>query len=184
MSRVSQPTLEADEHLVAELHRLGISHLARLKIDPEHKPMPPAALIAALAGHSAARIQGALIPLYLRRPDLQPYLVQALERLDRPAAFNLQLYYQAAVYLQRELAPVLVSKLDRYSVLPDLFSAALGLPTADTIPAGHLTAQPALNALGEQHQRHSDRHYNWAGSYRQHIPWLIKHLGPDHTSSD
>ncbi len=181
MALVSQPIVEDDERLVIELHRLGIGHLARLKTSPEHSPIPPERLIAALAAHSEARLNGALVLLFLRQPAYHQYLPEVMELLNAQDAITLRLYYQAAVYLQRELAPGLGERLAQYSTLPDLFSKTQGLPPADTIAPGHLTAQPALNVLGEQHQRHSGRRYNWSGSYRQHIGWLFKHLGPNHT---
>jgi hypothetical protein len=83
------------------------------------------------------------------------------------------LYYQAAVYLQRELAPRL-SATAAWQRLPDRFSAELALPPADQIMPGTGQAQPALEALGRLHQQHSGWRYNWSGSYRQHLPYLLK----------
>ncbi len=176
MNRGAQPTVTEDEHVVAELYRLGVRHLARFDTQTAPAAIAPAQLMAALAAHPQARLQGALILLFLRRPDYQQYIFAALEGLDPYGARSLKLFYQAAVYLQRELNPILQSNLERCPMLADLFSAEQGLPPATTVQPGPLTAQPALEVVGEQHRQHSGRGYNWAGSYRQHIPLFLKHL--------
>jgi hypothetical protein len=91
--------------------------------------------------------------------------------LERPASDNLRLYYQAAAYLRPELYAALQDISDDVAPLPDLFSAQLGLPAV-----GKLPAEAALLALGEMHARLSGRAYNWAGSYRQHIPLFLRQL--------
>ncbi len=171
MTGVSIVALDGDEALVAELHRLDIRHLARLKIGELLRPMSPEDLIAGLAASADARVQTALILLFLRRPSLSAYVRGVLPRLDDQAANALRLYYQAAVYLRRDL----VDDLQRYSddvvPLPDFFSAQLGLPAPGTI-----TTDVALTTLGQVHARLSGWAYNWAGSYRQNIPRFLKHL--------
>jgi hypothetical protein len=57
-----------DEALVAELHRLGVRHLVRRWPTLIYPPLPATELIAGLAGHRQARLRGALILLFLRRP--------------------------------------------------------------------------------------------------------------------
>lgn len=176
MDTHSEPAITSEELLVAELHRLGVRHLARLATAAANDPLPPAHVLAALAAHPQARLQGALILLFLRQPPYAQALPAALAQLDPCAAVSLKLYYQAAVYLQRELAARLRSRPECRQTLPDLFSAELGLPAAHTIAPGDRTAQAALAALGQQHARHSGWRYNWAGSYRQHVAFLLKHL--------
>ena len=177
MNSLAVPTLADDESLVTELHRLHVTHLARFAITPDITPLAPVNLIIGLAAHPDARFQASLILLFLRHPDFQPYLHDSLEQLDPAGGLTLKLYYQAAVYLQRELTTDLAFQPQCREVLTDCFSAELGLPLANTIRPGLLTAQPALDALGAQHQLHSGWHFNWAGSYRQHIPLFLKHLG-------
>ena len=177
MNSLAVPTLADDESLVAELHRLHVTHLARITITPDITPLAPVNLITGLAVHPDARFQTSLILLFLRHPDFQLYLRDSLEQLDPAGTLTLKLYYQAAVYLQRELMTDLAFQLECRAVLTDYFSTGLGLPLANTIRPGPRTAQPALDALGAQHQLHSGWHFNWAGSYRQHIPLFLKHLG-------
>jgi len=172
--------LNQEEALVAELYRLGIRHLARLQVGVAARPMPPEDLLAALASHSQARIQASLILVFLRHPQLSGALHAALERLGRQEANALRLYYQAAVYLQRELEPELRGQPDRWQLLPDWFSKDLGLPPAQEVRPEAGGATNALAALGEVHRRFSGWGYNWAASYRQNIPWLVRTIrGPD-----
>jgi hypothetical protein len=177
MNHLAVPTLDEDENLVAELHRLNVRHLARFAVNLDCRPLSPVNLIAALATHPDARLQAALILLFLRRPDYQRYLSRALEQLNPADQLTLKLYYQAAVYLQRELTADLACQAQCNQVLTDNFSMKLSLLSADTIRPGLLTAQAALDALGARHQQHSGWQFNWAGSYRQNIPLFLKHLG-------
>ena len=163
--------LDHDEMLVAELHRLGVRHLVRLWPGAAYPPLPPAELIAALAGHRQARLRGALILLFLRRPSLSGAALEALGSLTGVAADTLRLYYTAAAYLRPELEAELQAHSDDVSPLPDLFSAELELPAQGTI-----AVEAALQSLGEVHARLSGRAYNWAGSYRQHLSLFLRQL--------
>ena len=162
---------ERDEVLVAELHRLGVRHLVRLRPDMAYPPLPPTELIAGLASHRQARFRGALILLFLRRPALSGAAGEALGGLPGPAASTLRLYYQAAAYLRPEVEADLQACSDDVGPLPDLFSAELGLPAPGSVPV-----EDALAALGEQHARATDKALNWAGSYRQHLPLFLRQL--------
>src|SRR5258707_12562672 len=113
---------DPDECLVADLHRIGLRHLVRRQPSAAYPPLPPAALIAGLAGHRQARLRGALILLFLRRPSLSGAAVEALRALTGPAADTLRLYYQAAVYLRPEVAAELQAYSDDLAPLPDFFS--------------------------------------------------------------
>jgi hypothetical protein len=117
-----------DEILVAELYRLEVGHLSRLAPIQPTGSMPPAELLAALAVHAQARFQASLIVVFLRHPEFSAALPLALEHLSPLAADTLKLYYQAAVYPQRELGPDLQSRSQNWTPLPDLFSLELGLP--------------------------------------------------------
>ena len=177
-------TAQSDEQLVAELHRLGVRHLIRYSDGRMDDGLPPAELMAALAHHPQARFRATLILLFLRHPEFGAGVRRAADRLDQAAALTLKLYYQAAVYLQRELEPELKPQLKNWQRLPDLFSQAYRLPPADTIRPGPQASAPALAALGELHERLSGWAYNWAGSYRHDIPRFLKHLKGDAPSDD
>jgi hypothetical protein len=161
----------ADESLVAELHRLGVEHLARLAICAPLPPMAPPDLLATLAAHPLSRFRSALILLFLRQPAYSQSVGQAIERLEAPAADTLRLYYQAAVYLRPEIDAELRWVEPAAPALPDLFSQWLQLPAPGTVPADQ-----ALSALGQVQARLTGRAYNWAGSYRQHVPLFRRQL--------
>jgi hypothetical protein len=112
-----------------------------------------------------------LILLFLRRPSLSSAALVVLPELAGEAGDTLRLYYQAATYLRPEVETVLGQYSDDIAPLPDLFSAELRLPAAGSVPA-----ETALAALGERHIQLSGRAYNWAGSYRQHLPLFLKDL--------
>jgi hypothetical protein len=159
----------SDEALVADLHRLDVRHLARLQIVPAPN-LPPPALIAGLAASEEARLQAALILLFLRQPGLSRYAREAAAPLPAPASDAVQLYYQAAYYLQDELAATLKELIPDWERLPDLFSRELDLPSAA------LSVDAALQALGERHRQRTGWAYNWSGSYRHHIPLFLRQL--------
>jgi hypothetical protein len=162
---------EVTESLVAELHRLGVRHLARLA-PAAATGMPPADLLRALAEHPEARLRAALILVFLRRPEFAHLVPSVVAAMPETPPYTLKLYYQAAVYLQGELAPVLRDKVPGWEPLPDRFSGEFGLPAA-----GVVSTDEGLQALGEVHQRLSGRAYDWAGSYRQHVGLFVRQLG-------
>lgn len=162
---------DADEALVAELHRLGVRHLVRMHPHALCPLLSPVDLIVRLAAHPQARFRSALTLLFLRRPSLSRWLSEALAQTDKSAADTLQLYYQAALYLRPEIEDELRKHSDDRAPLPDWFSAELGLPAPGSVPV-----EAALTALGELHARLSGRAYNWRGSYRQHLPLFLRQL--------
>ncbi len=162
----------SDEKLVAELYRLGIKHLARLEI-VEPPNITPAELIKGLAMSEDARVQAALILLFLRQPAFSKYMGEAIKQLPEESANTVKLYYQAAFYLQAEIEPVIKEILPAWHSLPDLFSDYLKLPAYSSI-------DEALRNLGEKHRELSGWAYNWSGSYRQNIARFIKQLHRDY----
>ncbi len=79
-------SLARDEQLVAQLHRLGVEHLARLQPDLPCAPLSPVHLITELAAHSQARFRSSLILLFLRRPSFSQFIPETLTQLDLSAA--------------------------------------------------------------------------------------------------
>jgi hypothetical protein len=165
----------SDETLVAELHRLGVRHLARFSATPA-ACIAPMELLTALAAHPQARLRAALILLFLRQPEMSQALLPALAQLTAPAAQTLKLYYQAAAYLQRELATDLQPAVKPWFWLPDYFSLELNATPLANVKAEPGGSAAALQALGEIHQRLSGQAYNWAGTYRQNITLFLKQL--------
>jgi hypothetical protein len=171
---MDESTVGRDELLIAELHRRGITHLS-LSHCPSTDILSDVELIAALAESQSARLNASLILLFLRHPELSNSLPDALNRIIEPAVSTLMLYYQAAVYLQRELEPQLHSLVGHSDDLPDLFSQVLNTPAVEMIRSG-TTCYAALSSLGQVHRNRSGWNCIWAGSYRQHISLFLRLL--------
>jgi hypothetical protein len=119
------------ETLVAELRERGVAYLApsdALSVDP---PPSDAGLILALLAQPDARLRMGLVPLFIRHPALAADVERLAVEIDPALRLELQTYYQAAVYLQRLWRSRLGFYLDTSVLLPDLFSAEMGLPPAD-----------------------------------------------------
>jgi hypothetical protein len=162
--------------LVAELHRLDVRHLARLRPAAPAEAWPVGRLLAALARHPEARLRSALILVFLRHPEFSRHVSEAVAALDATTASTIKLYYQAAAYLERELEPVL-RQVNASRHLPDLFSAELGLPAPSAVGRETQAVNAALQTLGEVQRQHTGQNYNWAGSYRHHLDLFLRQLG-------
>ncbi len=118
------------ETLVAELRKLGITYLAPSDAVAT-EPLPSVdGLLLALLNQADFRLQLALIPLFIRHPELARSASLLVDQLDSSPALELQTLYMAAVYLQRLWKTRLGFYLNM-SLLPDLFSQPMGLPPAD-----------------------------------------------------
>lgn len=171
MMNATTPLAIPDEVLVAHLHRLGVTHLARLAPADAATDLEPADLLAALASHPQARFRSTLVLLFLRQPAFANAAPIALQRCSPEAGMRLRLFYQAAAYLQ----PTVAADLHRAAVatrpLPDLFSRELALPAPGEQPVAE-----ALALLAQRHETLSGVHCNWVGTYRQHLPLFVRHL--------
>lgn len=156
---------------MAELHRLGVEHLARLAPAAPAAPLPPAELLSGLAAHPQARFRSALILLFLRRPSLARWAPVAAAQCAPAAGQTLRLFYQAAAYLRPEVEAALLAASDDLAPLPDLFSADLGVPAPGSLPAA-----AALTILAGRHAELTGIRCNWAGTYRQHLPLFLRQL--------
>ncbi|MCE7984190.1 MAG: hypothetical protein DYG89_23695 [Caldilinea sp. CFX5] len=115
------------ETLVATLRQQVIRYLApsdALLLDPAPDDE---ALLLALVSQPDSRLQLALVPLFIRRPELAPIVEQLVNQLDSGLALDLKTYYMASVYLQRLWRMRLGFYIDNTRLLPDLFSAQMGL---------------------------------------------------------
>ena len=171
---MSEPTMDRDELLIAELYRLGITHLW-YSPGQSSESLSPSELIAGLAESSSARLNSSLILLFLRHPELSDAVPDALAKVSQTAADTLKLYYQAATYLQREMQPQLHGLLGDQNDLQDLFSQELNTPPVETLPVG-ASCQAALDSLGEIHKQRSGWNCSWGRSYRQHIALFFRLL--------
>ncbi|GEM_PF-1333121 len=117
------------ELLVAALRKRGVRFLAPSDAQIGPKPIDDLDLIACLASHDQPRLRLALAALFI----LHPELAGQLDGLDLPPAAQAELrtQYTAAACLQRMWSIRLGFYLGQFPLLPDLYSAALGLPPVD-----------------------------------------------------
>lgn len=107
--------------LSAQLYRMKVPYLRELEeyngqIDLSHEQ-----LIYELASNGESRVQEALIPLFLRYPELASLLPNVLETLPIQAQSKLKHFYTAAVYLQRLWQTRLLDSVGKTPMLIDLF---------------------------------------------------------------
>jgi hypothetical protein len=119
------------ETLVAELKKRGISFLAPSDAVSTETISSDEELIVALLEQSDARLHLALVVLFIRHPELAESVAVLVKKLSSPQALELQTLYMAAVYLQRFWLTHLSLYLGTFSLLPDLYSRQLDLPSAD-----------------------------------------------------
>lgn len=155
--------------LVAALRARGVDYLMS---DGGHgNPLSDEALLTRLAAHEDARLRSALTALFLLHPELAPLVAALADTLPPDARTELQARYMAAVYLQRFWH----TRLEIYNLntpdLPDLFSVALGLPSAEL-----MYGKPGLHALAEWHQRQHPVTYNRRVEYELVVEHIIASL--------
>lgn len=166
---MTQPEVYARDTLVAALRARGVDYL--MSDGGLGNPLSDQALITSLAAHEDARLRSALTALFLLHPELAPLVATLAEALPPDARTELQARYMAAAYLQRFWR----TRLEIYNLtapdLPDLFSAALGLPAVEV-----MYGKPGLHALAEWHQRQHPVTYNRRVEYELVIEHLIASL--------
>ena len=106
------------EALVGALREMGVSYLVPSDAVSEPALACPETLLPALLRQPDSRLQLAIVPLLVAR-------------LDANLSLELRTLYMAAAYLQRHWQSRLGLYLDDMSVLPDLFSEHMGLPSPE-----------------------------------------------------
>jgi hypothetical protein len=119
------------ETLVAELREQGITYLAPSDAQATEKFSSKEELIIALLNQPDSRLQLALVSLFIRHPDWAVLAPNLEKKISSAKFLELQTLYMAAVYLQRLWWTRLGFYLEDLPLLPDLYSAQLGLPPAD-----------------------------------------------------
>ncbi|MEM7534856.1 MAG: hypothetical protein AAF639_21950 [Chloroflexota bacterium] len=119
------------ETLVAELRKWGITYLAPSDAISDVDFASQDQLLTSIINQNDSRLRLALIPLFIRYSSFAQYVPSLSNQLDTEAALDLQTYYMAAVYLQRLWKSRLGLYLQNMTLLPDLFSQSLGLPSPE-----------------------------------------------------
>jgi hypothetical protein len=151
------------DHLAAELERLGVPFL--MPQGQPSEPLSPVDLLVGLAAVEDARLQLALIPLLLTRPDYAEHVNTAAMQLDHDNRVLLTCYYTAAMLLQRKHNFRPGTSPGEVTRLPDLFSQSLGL-----VAVGGVDDQ--LFALANRHGELSGEPINWLGTYEHGVRFL------------
>ena len=157
--------------LIADLRLLGISTLIPTEPTEPNPNVEPAHLIRGLAEASETRLRLALIPVFLRHPELASLVQPLLSELSQRGQQTLQFLYTAAMYLQHGWRTRLRTYLGDLPTIPDLFSHHLKLPA----PEWH-HGELGLRVLAER-QRQVERSFgDWRGDYQDAIDAFFKQL--------
>ncbi len=158
-----------DDELVGALDALDVPFLTGgIQNDPA-RALSPAALMAGLAQSEDARVRSAIIPLLLRHPELANEARVAAARLDGEARATLQLFYTAALLLQKKYAGRLQNLFGVQGELPDLFSRELSLEVRDDV-------RQSLVQVGERNAKATGLELNWVGTYEHAARTWLEYL--------
>lgn len=165
------PSPTADQ-LVAELHRLGIRHLATTTPATPSAPLGPQRLLTGLAASPDARVRAALVPLFLWHPDLADVVRAAAAELSGHARVYLQCSYSAAVALEHRMADPAVAHEHRGEPeLRDHFAADLGLNR-------HASTEVRLAEIARRHAQLSGEAIDWRGTYEHALAAALRFAEP------
>lgn len=155
--------------LAQALAALDVPFIAGAPRQQVARPPQPAVLLASLAASDEARLRLALIPLLLRRPEFARHARAALRLMPPEAVMCFKFYYTTAVRLQEKHRCRLETVLGQVALLPDLFSAELGL-------AEQTDSDEALRALAMRQRDLTGRTINWLGTYEHGANCLLQAL--------
>lgn len=163
--------LNKHDQLVAKLRESGVRYLtptdARLD---ETQSVNTLNLIRQLAENNDPRLRHSLIGLFILHPDWADLAKPLAASLQGTARIELIAHYMAAVYLQCMWRTRLGFYLD-VQLLPDLFSAQLGLPSPE-IRFG----KTGLHALANWHAEQTNPAFNHLSSYEHVMDLLFDQL--------
>ncbi len=159
------------EALVAALRDHGISYLAPSDGGVDEALSSPVPLLTALLRQTDARLQLAIVPLFLRHPTLAESVPALAYRLDPSLSLDLQTLYMAAVYLQRHWQSRLGIYLEDMTLLPDLFSRQMNLP-----PPEERFGKTGLYELAESWQARSQYPFARLTALQQTLDLFIEQL--------
>lgn len=148
----------SDDALVGALDALDVSFLMGGVQDEHTQTISPVQLLQGLAQSSDARVRSAIIPLLLRHPEFADAARVAASHLEGQAQSTLELFYTAALLLQKKYAERLSRLFGAQSRLPDLFSESLEIELSFEI-------QEALARVGERNAELAGLRMNYAGGY-------------------
>jgi len=160
------------DQLIAELHRLGIRHLATMTPPSDDVPLTPLRMLTSMAACPDARVRSALVPLFLWRPDLAACVREAAAITTGQARAMVMCGYSAAVALEHQLAGALehIRPADA-PPLHDVFDQDLGLVAA-------MSPIVRLEEVARRHAQLSGRDINWRGTYEHAVASALRAAEP------
>ncbi|MEZ4708548.1 MAG: hypothetical protein R3A44_15170 [Caldilineaceae bacterium] len=159
------------ETLVAKLREAGVKYLAPSDAVATEEVSSMDAFLVAVINQTDGRLKLALIPLFIRHPELAQNVSYLVEQLPPDAVLDLQTYYMAAVYLQRHWKSLLRLYLGNTTLLPDLFSQTLGLS-----PADEYFGKTGLYELADAWKARSSYPFNRLASLNQTMDLFFEQL--------
>lgn len=166
MSEQPTPTVTNDQ-LVSELWARDVPFLFGEQSSPNQQ-LESTTLIQLLACSDEARVRMALIPLFLRHPELSAEVKKIDGILNRQAQVFLRFYYTAAGILQQKYRKQLDEIFGSQERLPDIFSKLLGVDISQD-------NTQSLIALSKRHQIASGQTINWLETYEHSAKRFIKY---------
>jgi hypothetical protein len=159
-----------DPTLVYSLETFGLNMLRLSSSAEQRTTLEPAVLIAALAEHTEPRLREALIPLFLRKPQLHQYVPELVTSLPSDTTDVLRHFYTAAVYLQRLWFSTLQLYLGAFPLLPDYYGESYyQLPPPDI----HF-GEAGLRTLAKRYTHLTGT--DWLTTYEAAISLLLTQL--------
>ena len=167
-----------DETIVAEIDALGVrlfhkgDEVRSQNVEPV-QPAQPALLLASMAASDEVRIGMALVVLFLEQPTMSNQVESAVGLLSPARAEQMRLFYQAAVYLQREIGA------RGKANLPDLYSGRYGSPKPK-FGASVDNTNAALDQLAAANAKLPGEFtalVNWRNTYRKQIDLYLYKAG-------
>jgi hypothetical protein len=155
-----------DDALVGELDALGI-HFLTGGDGRTRAHLPPAVLLAGLAASDDARVQSAIIPLLLVRPDYAHAAAAAAQQLQGRARVLFCCLHTAAVYLQQEHAHALRAAGFPTAALAERFVAELDLPT-------RIAGDQGLHLLALRQKQLLQDSSDWLATYEHACARLLR----------
>ena len=160
--------LSADE-LVGALDALDVPFLMGGVQNETALALSAATLFQGLASASEARVRSAIIPLLLRHPEMGDDVRDASARLNGQPRETLQLFYTAAMLLQRKYAARLARLFGAQAALPDLFSQTLQIDLNKDI-------EESLARVGARQAELRGLRLNWVVTFEHAACTFIKHM--------
>jgi hypothetical protein len=164
-----QSIISTTDELVGALDALDVPFLMGGVQNETALTLSPATLFAGLAQAPEARVRSAIIPLLLRHPEFAPVLQLVASTLQGQAQYTLELFYTAAMLLQRKYEARLTRLFGAQPMLPDWFSKELEIDLDEDL-------EKVLAGLSARHAELRGLQLDWTVTYEHAAQVWLKHM--------